>query len=305
MSEIDPLNSTSTKIGRRGFVGLAAAAAASSASVTMSKAQTSEFGKPHPPIVAENDPEITVERPQLTGPGGTLDSYASYPRANDKKTPGVVVIQHIWGVDAQIRDTVRRFAKAGFVAIAPDLYSGMNAPSGDGATDYAPFSALVAKLDRNLLDADARAASAWIRQRVGSGPLDRPPKIGIIGFCYGGRLALRAAIDDANAFDAAVIFYGGVRWDDSNNQGPISDAALAWTKDVRLPMMGQYGERDTSILPDDVRAMETRLKVPHDIKIYPEAGHAFFDDTRARYVASAATDAWSRTLSWFSRYLKT
>lgn len=305
MSEIDPLNSTSAKIGRRGFVGLAAAAAASSASVTMSKAQTSEFGKPHPPIVAENDPEITVERPQLVGPGGTLDAYASYPRANDKKTPGVVVIQHIWGVDAQIRDTVRRFAKAGFVAIAPDLYSGMNAPSGDGATDYAPFSALVAKLDRNLLDADARAASAWIRQRVGSGPLDRPPKIGIIGFCYGGRLALRAAIDDANAFDAAVIFYGGVRWDDSNNQGPISDAALAWTNDVRLPMMGQYGERDTSILPDDVRAMETRLKGPHDIKIYPEAGHAFFDDTRARYVASAATDAWSRSLSWFSRYLKT
>jgi len=189
------------------------------------------------------------------------------------------------------------------VTVAPDLYAGMGAPSGDGVSDYAVFSPFSSKLDPKEVDAEIESGATWIRSRVGSGPMERPPRVGIMGFCMGGRIALRAAVDDKGIFDAAVIFYGGVRWDDSKNQGPISDAALAWTQGVTIPLMGQYGARDTSILPADVQAMQARLKVPNDIKIYPEAGHAFFDDTRERYVASAAADAWTRTLTWFGKYL--
>lgn len=300
---IDPTLSPNPAFGRRLFLGLTAGAAASS-SIPQASADGQDFGKPHSPIVAENDPDITVDHPELAVGTATVDAYAAFPRVNDKRTPGIVVVQHVWGVDAQIRDTVRRLAKAGFVTVAPDLYAGMGAPSGDGVTDYTVFAPFASKLDPQEVDAEIQAGATWIRSRVGSGSTERPPKVGVMGFCMGGKIALRAAIDDAGVFDAAVIFYGGVRWDDSKNQGPISDGALAWTKDLKIPVMGQYGARDTSILADDVRAMQAKLQIPNDIKIYPEAGHAFFDDTRERYVASAAEDAWSRTLAWFGKYLQ-
>ncbi len=290
------------EMGRKLFIGLSASAAAV-AGIAQALAEPQTLGKPHPPLVPEDDPDITVERPELSAGQASVDSYAAFPRANDKKTPGIVIVQHIWGVDAQIRDTVRRFAKAGYVTIAPDLYAGMGAPSGDGVSDYTVFTPFASKLDPKETDAYIKEGATWIRSRVGSSPLERPPKVGVMGFCMGGKVALRAAIDDRGVFDAVVVFYGAVRWDDSKNQGPISDAALAYANDVKIPLMGQFGARDESILPDDVRAMQARLKVPHDIKIYPEAGHAFFDDTRARYVASAAADAWTRTLAWFGMYL--
>jgi carboxymethylenebutenolidase len=298
----DPTISPNPQFGRRLFIGLTAGAAAASG-ITRALADDQSFGKPHPPIVAENDPDITVERPELAAGTATVDAYAAFPLVDNRRTPGIVIAQHVWGVDAQIRDTVRRFAKAGYVTVAPDLYAGMGAPSGDGVTDYTVFAPFASKLDPKEVDAQIQAGATWIRSRVGSGPTERPPKVGVMGFCMGGRIALRAACDDVGIFDAAVIFYGGVRWDDSKNQGPISEAALAWTDDLTIPVMGQYGARDTSILPADVHAMQTRLKVPNDIKIYSDAGHAFFDDTRERYVASAATDAWTRTLAWFGKYL--
>jgi carboxymethylenebutenolidase len=304
VAEIDPINSTAGALGRRAFLNLSAGAVAAGASAGIIAAD-SQFGKPHPPIVSEDDPDIIVERPTLQPSEGALDAYAAYPRRNDARTGGIVVAAHIWGVDAQIRDTVRRLAKAGFVTIAPDLYARLGAPSGDGATDVKPFAAIAAKLVDATVDGDLRSGAVWIRARVGQGPLQRPPKVGVMGFCMGGGIALRAAVDDAKAFDAAVIFYGKVRWGASNqDDGPITDMALAYTADLTVPLMGQYGARDTSIRADDVRAMQARLKSPNDIKIYPEAGHAFFDDTRERYVASAAQDAWQRTIAWFDRYLR-
>jgi carboxymethylenebutenolidase len=300
---MDPTLPPAPEFGRRPFIGMTAAAAGSLAYAASALADDQMLGKPHPPLVGEDDPAIVAERPQLRQAARSIDAYAAYPRNNDGSTPGVVVSQHIWGVDAQIRDTVRRFAKAGYVTVAPDLYAGLGAPSGDGQSDYTIFAPFAAKLDPHQIDGDLAAAATWIRARAGAAPLQRPPKVGIIGFCMGGKNALRAAIDDADVFDALVVFYGAVRWDASKNQGPISDAALAWTKDLKVPMMGQYGARDTGILADDVRAAQLRLAVPNDIKVYPEAGHAFFDDTRKSYVPTAAADAWVRTLAWFGRYL--
>lgn len=304
-AEIDPSGSTALELGRRAFIGMSVGAAALGATLSGALASVADMGKPHPPLVAEDDPGIHVERPQLRREQRVIDAYAAYPQTHDVTTPGIVIAQHIWGVDAQIRDTVRRLAKAGFVTIAPDLYAGLGAPSGDGATDHRPFADVAAKLVDAVVDGDIMSGATWIRARVGARAFQRPPKIGVMGFCMGGGIALRAAVDDARAFDAAVIFYGKVRWGATNpDDGPATEMALAYTDDLHLPLMGQFGERDTGIKADDVRAMRARLKVPNDIKIYPEAGHAFFDDTRDRYVASAAADAWTRTLRWFGTYLR-
>jgi carboxymethylenebutenolidase len=303
--ETDPTRATALEMKRRAFIGISAGAMGFGASIARALAADQDLGKPHPPLVPEDDPDITVQRVQLTRPEGAIDAYAAYPRSTAGDRPGVVVAQAIWGIDAQIRDVVRRLAKSGYVAIAPALYTNLNAPSGDGATDHKPFAEIAAKLVDAQVDGDLQSGAYWIRERVGQRPLQRPPKIGVMGFCMGGSIALRAAIDDKQVFDAAVVFYGKVRWGAINEQdGPITDMALAYTDELKIPLMGQFGARDTSIKPEDVQAMQARLQVPNDIKIYDEAGHAFFDDTRESYVASAASDAWTRTLAWFGKYLK-
>jgi len=297
----DPVNATALELKRSAFIGVSAGAAAAAAPIAALGAEE-DYGKPHPPIVSERDPAISVQRVTLARPDQRISAYAAVPKGATVKTPGVVVVSHVWGIDATIRDVVRRLAKAGFAAIAPSLYDrSKDVPSGDGQTDFKVFVPFLLALVDATVDGDVGAGATWIRQRVNAAEEQRPPKVGVMGFCSGGAIALRAAVDDAN-FDAAVIFYGKVRWGQSND-GPITDMALAWTDKVRVPLMGNYGGRDTSILPQDVREMSKRLTVPNDVKIYDEAGHAFFDDTRESYVASAADDAWRRTLGWFAKYL--
>jgi carboxymethylenebutenolidase len=297
----DPVNATALELKRKAFIGLSAGAVAA-APLTAALAAGGDYGKPHPPIVSERDPAISVQNVTLVRPDQPIPAYAAYPKHATAKTPGVVVVQHIWGVDANIRDIVRRLAKAGYVSIAPALYArSKDMPSGDGQTDYKVFQPFAQALVDATVDGDIAAGATWVRQRVQAAEQQRPPKVGVMGFCMGGSIALRCAVDDAN-FDAVVVFYGKVRWGQSND-GPITDMALAYTDKVRVPLMGNFGGRDTGILPDDVHEMAKRLTVPNDVKIYDEAGHAFFDDTRDAYVASAAEDAWVRTLGWYAKYL--
>jgi len=308
MSEtLDPTRATSASFNRRVFVGLAAATTASAATVAAvpsaaAAAQDAGFGKPHPPIVAEDDPALTTARPDIGYAGRTLGSYYAAPAEASPARPAVVVVQAIWGVDAQLRDTVRRLAKAGYAALAPDLYSGLGAPSGDGSSDIAPFREVAAKLADAVVDADLAAAAAFLR----AGPGAAHRKVGVTGFCMGGAIVLRQTVDNAQVFDAASVFYGKVRYGTTGDNGAITPIALAYADEIGVPLAGSWGARDTSIRADDVRALDARLsdrKTPHDFRVYDEAGHAFFDDTRASYVASAATDAWTRTLAWFERHL--
>lgn len=281
----DPEAATDAAFNRRVFVGLGTGAAfAGTASAAL--AANDGFGKPHPPIVAEDDPAIGVFRPKL--PTG-ISAYAAAPKTATHATPGVVIVQHIWGVDATIRDDVRRLAKEGYVTIAPELFDRDHPPSGDGADDYTIFLPFAQKLESKQVDADLAAGATWIRSRAGSSADARPPKVGVIGFCMGGRIALSQAWRNPHPFDAAAIFYGSV--------------AEQRAHDVRIPVIGSYGARDTGIPAPDVRAFFAALKPPHDVKIYDEAGHAFFDDTRESYVPSAASDAWTRTLRFFRKYL--
>ena len=292
----DPLNATSADVSRRGFVTLGAGAAFALANGAVAEAQAGEFGKPHPPIVAEDDPAIVVSRPQLPATGGPIGGYAAAPRNATRVTPGVVVIQAIWGVDAQVRDVVRRYAKNGFVAIAPALYDRVSPPNGDNATEYAPFAEAAARMNQqDHVLSDVQAAHDWLLTQVPGA------KIGITGFCMGGSIVLRSLIG-STAFAAASMFYGDVR-PGTRREEPTNVSTFDFTSKITTALLGSFGGRDTSIKPDDVSAMFARLGPPHAFKIYDEAGHAFFDDTRESYVASAAADAWTRTLAWFHRYL--
>jgi|SRR5437588_8772229 len=300
----DPTANMDLHLSRRAFVALStgAAVAAGAATAAPTLAAGPELGQFHPPLVAEDDPDIEVVRPKLDRPDGAIDAYAAAPKHAASATPGVVVVQAIWGVDTQIRDVVRRFAKAGYVAIVPDLYGRLSPPNGDLATDFSTFSPLAQKLVDAQVDGDVVAGATWIRNRAGVDSEVRPPKVGVTGFCMGGAIALRASVDSPQ-FDAAAVWYGKIRQGQSAD-GPPTDIALDYAASVRMPLLGSYGARDTSIPAGDVRALRERLKVPNDLKVYDEAGHAFFDDQRKSYVASAALDAWARTLAWFAKYLR-
>jgi carboxymethylenebutenolidase len=294
----DPTRATSITLGRRAFAVLSATAAAGG-TIAAALADGTGFGKPHPPIVAEDAATIAVTRPAITYGARSIDAYAAVPNGR-QPIAAVVVVQAIWGVDAQLRDVVRRFAKEGYAAIAPDLYTGLGAPSGDDASDFAPYRAVATKLSDDVVDADIAAAAAFVRR-------DARTTAGVVGFCMGGGIALRQTVDNAASFAAASIFYGKVRYGTTDDKGTITPIALDYAADVGVPLAGSWGERDTSIKAEDVRALDARLTAlgkPHDVRVYGEAGHAFFDDTRASYVASAAASAWTRTLAWFGQHLR-
>jgi carboxymethylenebutenolidase len=280
---IDPTRSTSAELNRRAFMGLSVAATAGAAVTAQALAADLELGKTHTPLVAEDDPAIVVQHVKLDRPGGSIDAYAASPKNATASTPSLVVVMHIWGVDTSIRDVVRRYAKAGYNAIAPDLYARFGAPSGDGVTDIDLFRPAYKQLDRTQYDGDISAAHAWLKQKAPQG------NVGVTGFCMGGHVVLIQALDNGALFSAAAPFYGDVKEID-----PLK---------IQIPICGSYGARDKSIPADDVRAFASKLAVPHDIKIYDEAGHAFFDDQRGAYVASAADDAWTRVLAFFKTHI--
>ncbi len=297
---IEESDASGDGLDRRAFVGMTAGVAAFGGSIAAALAQDASLGKPHPPIVAENDPAIVVEHPQLDRPGGPVDAYLAAPKNAGPKTPAIVLVMHVWGVDSQIRDVVRRYAKEGFVTIAPNLYARAHVPPGDnGATDMTAVRAASAALDEAVVHGDLLAGANYVRNRAKAKPDMRPPKVGITGFCMGGGIALRNATKDT--YDAVVAFYGPLRRGDVTI--PISDEQLALANRITVPMAGNYGAKDRSIPTADLHALEARLTVPHDIKSYDEAAHGFFDDTRGSYVGSAASDAWTRTLAWFRKYL--
>ncbi len=262
------------KIKRKHFMGLAAGAAVGA---TVAQAAVATHS------VAEDDPQIAVTHVNLQRSGVEVPAYAAAPRNAGPQTPGVVVVMHVWGVDESIRDTVRRFAKAGFAAISPDLYAGEGAPSGDNTSDFKRFIPFAQALKAPQVDSDLRAAAAWLKEQHPHG------KIGITGFCMGGGIALRQAIDNADVFSADAVWYGKVAGVDAAS--------------VRIPIEGNFGEKDTGIPADGVREFKAALRVPNDIVEYPQAGHAFFDHTRESYVESAAEDGWKRTIAFFTKYL--
>jgi carboxymethylenebutenolidase len=210
--------------------------------------------------------------------------------------PGVVVIQEWWGLVPHITDVCDRFAAAGFVALAPDLYH--------GETTTEPDEAGKLMMALNLEQAAKDMAGAITR--VQTDPQTRGDDVGVIGFCMGGGFALMAAVD--RGFDAASSNYGYLPNDE--------DALLR-----ACPVVGSYGARDGSLkgAAAKLEAVLERGGIPHDVKEYPDAGHAFLNDAQSgplvarlltRRVLGAgpepasAADAWKRIDAFFGEHLK-
>ena len=201
----------------------------------------------------------------------------------DEPRPAVVVIQEWWGLTDHIKDVTDRFAEAGYVALAPDLYHGAVATEPDEARK------LVMELDMAAAVGEIQSAIDYLQtQDYVAGD-----QVGIVGFCMGGRLVLATALVEDD-LGAAVPFYGS----------PLTPEEAA---NVKAPVMGHYGTEDGGIPVEGVKAMEEGLNaagIENEIYIYEGAQHAFFNDTRASsYDAEASAAAWERTLGWFERYL--
>jgi carboxymethylenebutenolidase len=214
---------------------------------------------------------------------GTGQGFLALP-AGGGPHRAVVIIQEWWGLDEHIKDVARRFAAEGYAALAPDLYHGHVAAEPDDARRLA--------MDLQLPAAtrEMAGAAAYLAGRADVAP----KKVGAIGFCLGGTLALLLAANSPHV-GAVASFYGG---------RPIDEDTL---KQISAPILAIFGENDQGIPPERHAALDTALTgqgLPHAIYVYPGAPHAFFNDSRPHaYRPAAAKDAWARTLAWFDRYL--
>ncbi len=214
--------------------------------------------------------------------GDEAEGYLAVPASG--AGPGVVVIQEWWGLVPHIKDVADRFAAAGFVALAPDLYHGDVARSPDEA------GKLMMALNIEQAEKDLRGAVQYLLNHEAA----EGERVGTVGFCMGGVLSLFAASKNEQV-GACVVFYG------------IHPKVEPDFENLRAPVLGLYAERDQFVPPEAVRALEEEMR-RHGKSIethtYPGTDHAFFNDTRPEvYDAEAAADAWRRTIEFFRRHL--
>lgn len=222
------------------------------------------------------------EMVQFSNNGGSTSGYLSTPPSGTG--PGVVVIQEWWGLVDHIREVCDRFAEEGFVALAPDLFHGKATKSPDEA------GKLMMSMRIDEAERDLRAAADYLSTLDSTSS----EKVGVVGFCMGGALALYTATKNPK-IGACVVFYGGhpkVKPDLPN---------------LHAPVLGLYAERDGFVTPDLARELERKLKdlgKEIEVIIYPDADHAFFNDSRPEvYKADAAADAWQRTVEFLRKNL--
>jgi len=218
---------------------------------------------------------------QFPSNGGTTDAYLATPASG--RGPGVIVIQEWWGLVGHIKKVCDRFAAEGFSALAPDMYHGKTADEPDGAGKL--FMALnIAQAEKDL-----RGAAKFLAGHSSTA------KLGAIGFCMGGQLALFAATLNP-AVGACVNFYG-IHPNVTPDYGKLSG-----------PVLGLFAEKDGFVTPQTAKDVDAAIKKAgkaSEIHIYPGVDHAFFnDENTTAYNKGAADDAWRRTLAHFRANLK-
>jgi carboxymethylenebutenolidase len=227
--------------------------------------------------------------------GGEIPAYRAMP-STGAGFPTILVVQEIFGVHDWIRDVCRRFAKLGYFAIAPELYVRQGDPSKIGDTG-ALIKDIVAKVadEQVMSDLDATVDCA---QSTGTADTS---KLGITGFCWGGRIVWMYAAHNPRV-KAAVAWYGPV----ARTYHAGDRTALDVVPDIRAAVLGLYGGDDPGIPVETTAAIEDAMKRAGktvEIVIYPDTPHAFFADYRPSYRKQPSEDAWRRAVDWFTRYL--
>jgi len=245
------------------------------------------------PTAAE-DEVGSIRTMEVETPDGPMELYEVEPRGGEARR-AVIVIQEAFGVNGHIQDVTRRFAREGYYAVAPHLFH----RTGGGTVPYDRFDLVRPHFegladDTLLVDVDAA-----LSHTAGRGY--EPERVGIVGFCMGGRVTFLVAMK--RALGAAVGFYGGgIVHGRGEKLGPLAENV----SEMRTPWLGLFGDEDQGIPVEEVEELRRRLGgAPVDTEIvrYPGAGHGFHCDQRESYHPEAAADGWRRTLDWFDRHL--
>jgi len=228
-----------------------------------------------------------------------LPAYISCPEKATGPLPVVIVVSEIFGVHEYIADVTRRFAKLGYLAIAPEFFIRAGDPNTFG-TIAEIQSNIVAKTPDTQVLGDLKAAITWAGKNGGD-----LKKVAVTGFCWGGRITwLSASMPEVKA---GVAWYGRLVGDKTPNnpKQPVEIAA-----ELKAPVLGLYGSADTGIPVDTVDQMKAALAKASSnpsakaskFEIYPEAPHAFHADYRATYREGPAKDGWAKCLAWFKQH---
>ena len=271
---------TNYRLARRGFAmtGLISGLTLATARVEAQAIKTDMTG-------------IEVGEFQLAVPGGSLPGYYARP-VGAGPFPIVLVNEEIFGVHEYIKDTCRRFAKAGYLAVAVEVYARLI--DFTKVTDVPTIiREAISKAPDATLMADLDAAVVWAAANKGDAN-----RLATTGFCRGGRTTWIYAAHNPK-LKAAVAYYGPVLGQTSDIQ-PKTPMDIAG--DLKAPLLGLYGGKDTGIKVEDVQAAIAKAKAAGktvELVVYPDAGHGFHADYRPSYNADAATDGFKRTLAWF------
>ncbi|MCD9185148.1 MAG: dienelactone hydrolase family protein [Pyrinomonadaceae bacterium] len=274
----------SEKIDRRGFLTRMIALTGTYAAAHLLLEQT---GLAQTVVSDKESKKSNVDSSAVEYKNGSvnLSGYLSKPMKKGKY-PAIIVIHENRGLNEHTRDVARRFAGAGYVALATDALS----RSGGTASFETPEKAREAfgKLEMKDVMSDLNASLDFLNSHKNV----KKDKLASIGFCWGGARSFALA-GEPNNLKAAVVFYG---------TAPTNEQLAK----VHCPVLGIYGETDTRITSKvpEVDAEMKKLKKYYDYKVYKDAGHAFFNDTGDRYNAEAAKDAWVKTLEFLKKNVK-
>ena len=270
---------------RRGFMTASAAVAAG---------YTLAAGPVRADVIKTDTDGLDAGDAKIKVADGEMPGY--YARPKSKANPPVVLVaMEIFGLHEYIKDVTRRLAKLGVLAVAPDYYfrKGVDLTKVSDIPQLLPI--VNAKPDAELLS-DLDSTVAWAKAQGGD-----TAKLGIIGFCRGGRTVWEYSAHNAG-LKAGVSFYGPPV-DPPNPVWPKSPTQLA--PEMKAPVLGLYGEKDTGIPVATVEALKKALednKKTAEFKIYPDAPHGFHADYRASYRKEAAEDGWNQMQAWFKKY---
>jgi carboxymethylenebutenolidase len=233
--------------------------------------------------VSADDPEVDAAAVEFPSGADTITGYLAHPK-KEGKFPVILVCHENRGLTPHIEDVTRRLAKAGYVGLAVDLLSRLG---GSAQVGEANVPGALGSIAPEQFVQDFKSGWDYLKTQA----FADAPRVGMVGFCFGGGVTWRMAVGMPE-LKAAVPFYGP----------PAAEADVPKIQAAVLAIYGANDQRITGTAPAIEAAMKANNKIFEKI-IYPNADHAFHNDTGTRYNAEAATDAWKQTLAWFAKYV--
>ena len=270
------------------LLSAASIAHAQGASPDYARAMHAEHAKetatPSPAALVAPRQEVTTATVTYATVGGkAVKGYLARPKNAARTAPAIIVVHEWWGLNDNIKSIVERYAGEGYTALGVDLYGAVTASPDSAMKMYQAAMKDVAAGEQNIAGA-VRYLRAQGARSVGS-----------VGYCFGGHWSLRTGLVGGSDVNAVVMYYGA----------PITEPAQLAR--LKAPVLGLFGDKDTGIPLDSVRAMERALKAagkPVTIQVYAGANHAFANPTGQAYNKPVADDAWAKSLAFFKTHLK-